>query len=134
MTVDEIEFLALEKIFASDEQSTESPVLRIYAHNQETGTHQIIYQDLMTDWNVSVEDDEWAIECETRDHGFRCSPENIAEMKVRLKPAIQIWMRTEDNTWVVEIFRWSDFHPGQAFYPIVSDAWRESHPTMRLPN
>lgn len=130
--IDQIERLSIEKLFTR-EDGAEPPVFRMYAYNHETGTHQIIFQDQLVDWKVDLPEDGFFFDLQTREYSFQCSPANIAELKVRLKPAMQIWLRTPDNQWVVEIFRWSEFNPGRGFAPIVTEAWRENHPP-RLPS
>lgn len=116
------------------EQGGEPPVLRVFMPNPETGTHQIIFQDRLTAWAARVEDEsEWSVDVETAEYRFLCSPENVAEVKVRLKPAHQIWLRTPDNRWVAQIFRWSELHPNQAYQTFIADAWRESNPPKEPP-
>jgi len=129
--IDAIERLAVEKLF--DRESGEPPVMRIYTPNSESGTHQMIFRDRVVYWELALETAQWSLLLETLAYDFRCSPANIAELRVRLKPGVQLWLRTPDNEWVAEIFRWSDFHPGEPFAAFIPEAWRANNPPKMPP-
>ncbi len=130
--MDEIERLAVERLF--DRVGDEPPAIRIYTPNDETSTHQMIFLDRLTDWQVTLGPPEWSLVLATAEYDFLCNATNIAELKVRLKPAVQVWLRTPGNQWVAEIFRWSDFHPGEPFAAFIPEAWRENNPPRLLPS
>lgn len=131
--MDEVTRKVIEGLLG-DEPGVEPPVLRVYIPNPDTGTHQIIFQDRLTAWAARVgSDSDWSVDVETAEYRFLCSPENVAEVKARLKPAHQIWLRTPDNSWVAQIFRWSELHPDQDYQTFVADAWRESNPPKDPP-
>jgi hypothetical protein len=114
------------------ESGRDGPVIRVYWRNEETGTHQIIFQDRLVQWDYRIEPAEWSLDLQTGEYRFLCDPTNVAELKVRLIPGTEIWLRTEDNETVVEVFRWESQYPGEEFTPFMGEQWVLNNPPNRF--